>query len=171
MRSTLGCDVRRWICNIHSSRWGKARFLYSPRQGRGGSARARTATCVKGRQRALGMEGREGESLGVKNVTLSMPTSEILSTITVSDSFHFMSIMGLHSRTPPRKSVGIPYVSTRFSLSMEMGRMARDGTAKLVSRDQILWREQVQENINFPCSADYEHDWQAYSIDLYFCYM
>ena len=29
-------------------------------------------------------------------------------------------------------------VSTRFSLSMEMSRLTRNGTAKPVSRDQIL---------------------------------
>ena len=32
-------------------------------------------------------------------------------------------------------------VSTRFSLSMEMSRLARDRTAEPVSRDQILRRE------------------------------
>ena len=35
----------------------------------------------------------------------------------------------------------IPYVSTRFSLSIEMSVLTRDGTAVLVSRDQILRRE------------------------------
>ena len=33
---------------------------------------------------------------------------------------------------------GIPKVSTRFSLSMEMSRLTRDGAAKPVSRDQIV---------------------------------
>ena len=37
-----------------------------------------------------------------------------------------------------------PYVSTRFSLSMKMSRLARDGTAEPVSRDQILRRERGQ---------------------------
>ena len=32
--------------------------------------------------------------------------------------------------TPPRNSGGIPQVSTRFSLSMEMSRLTRDGTAE-----------------------------------------
>ena len=33
---------------------------------------------------------------------------------------------------------------------MEMGRLARDGTAELVSRDQILWHARGQGNIFFP---------------------
>ena len=33
------------------------------------------------------------------------------------------------------ESGGIPYVSTRFSLSMEMSRLTRNGTAEPVSRD------------------------------------
>ena len=48
--------------------------------------------------------------------------------------------------------------STRFSLSMEMSRLTRDGTAELISRDQILRREPGQVNINCPCSADHEQD-------------
>ena len=43
---------------------------------------------------------------------------------------------------------GIPSVSTRLSLSMEMSRLMRDGTAEPVSRDQILRRERGQENIH-----------------------
>ena len=54
-------------------------------------------------------------------------------------------------------------VSTRFSLSMQMSRLTRDGTAEPVSRDQILRREQRgQGNIYFPCSADHMQDWQPY---------
>ena len=45
-----------------------------------------------------------------------------------------------------------------------MSRLTRDGTAELVSRDQILRRERGQENINFPCSADDEQDWQPYPV-------
>ena len=41
-------------------------------------------------------------------------------------------------------------VSTRFSLGMEMSRLARDGTAEPVSRDQILGRKRGQEKISFP---------------------
>ena len=41
-------------------------------------------------------------------------------------------------------------MSTRFSLSMEMSRLTRDGTAEPVSRDQILRHAQGQGNIIFP---------------------
>ena len=58
-------------------------------------------------------------------------------------------------------------VSTRFSLSMEMSRLMRDGTAEPVSRDQILRHVRGQGNINFPCSADHEQDWQPYPVDPY----
>ena len=58
-------------------------------------------------------------------------------------------------------------VSTRFSLSVDMSRMTRDGTAEPVSRDQILRRERGQENIQ----ADHVQDWQPYPIDPYSCYM
>ena len=63
-------------------------------------------------------------------------------------------------------------ISTRFSLSMEMSRLTRDGTAEPVSQDQILRREHGQgNNIHFPCSADHEQDWQPYPVDPYSCYM
>ena len=51
-----------------------------------------------------------------------------------------------------------------------MSRLTRDGTAELVSRDQILRRERGQGNIHFPCSADHEQDWQPYPVDPYSCY-
>ena len=58
-------------------------------------------------------------------------------------------------------------MGTRFSLSMEMSRLTRDGTAEPVSRDQILRRERGQGNINFPCSsADHEQDWQPHAVEL-----
>ena len=69
--------------------------------------------------------------------------------------------------TPPRNSGEIPQVSTRFSLSMEMSRLTRDGTAEPVSRDQILRHARGQGNIHFPCSADHEQDWQPYPVDSY----
>ena len=47
-------------------------------------------------------------------------------------------------RNPVRKK------STKFSLSMEMSRLTRDGIAEPVSRDQILRRERGQGNIHFP---------------------
>ena len=71
----------------------------------------------------------------------------------------------------PRNSGVIPYVSTRFSLSMEMSRLTRDGTAEPVSLDQILRRERGQGTINFPGSADPVQDWQLYPVDPYSCYM
>ena len=67
----------------------------------------------------------------------------------------------------PRNSGGIPLVSTRFSLSMEMSRLTRDGTAEPVSRDRILRHARGQGNIHFPCSADHEQDWQPYPVDPY----
>ena len=63
-------------------------------------------------------------------------------------------------------------MSTRFSQSMEMSRLAWDGTAETVSRDQILRREERgQGRINFPCSADHVQDGQPYTVDPYTCYM
>ena len=54
-------------------------------------------------------------------------------------------------------------------LCMEMSRLTWDGTAEPVSRDKILRRERGQGNINFPCSADHEQDWQLYPVDPYSC--
>ena len=56
---------------------------------------------------------------------------------------------------------------TRFSLSMEISRLTRDGTAEPVSRDQILRHARGQGNVHFPCSADHEQDWQPYPVDPY----
>ena len=57
-------------------------------------------------------------------------------------------------------------VSTRFSPSTEMSRLARDGTT-----EKILRRERGQGNKYFPCSADQEQDWQPYPVDPYPCYI
>ena len=46
-----------------------------------------------------------------------------------------------------------------------MSRLTRDGTAEPVSRDQILRHARGQRSMNFPCSADYEQDWQLYPVD------
>ena len=46
-----------------------------------------------------------------------------------------------------------------------MSRLARDGTAEPVSRDQILRHARGQGNVHFPCSADHEQDWQPYPVD------
>ena len=54
---------------------------------------------------------------------------------------------------------------------VEISRLTRDGTAEIVSRDQILRRERGQGNIRFPCSADRKQDWQPYPVDPYTCYM
>ena len=54
-----------------------------------------------------------------------------------------------------------------FSLSMEMSRLTRDGTAEPVSRNQILRHARGQGNIHFPCPADHEKDWQPYPVDPY----
>ena len=48
-----------------------------------------------------------------------------------------------------------------------MSRLTRDGTAEPVSRDQILRHARGQGNIDFPCSADHEQDWQPYPVDPY----
>ena len=48
---------------------------------------------------------------------------------------------------------------------MDMSRLTQDGTAKPVSRDQILRRERGQGNLQFPWSADHEQDWQPYPVD------
>ena len=48
-----------------------------------------------------------------------------------------------------------------------MSRLARDGTAEPVSRDQILRHVRGQGNNPFPCSADHEQDWQPYPVDPY----
>ena len=53
----------------------------------------------------------------------------------------------------------------RFSLSVEMSRLTRDGTAEPISRNQILRHARGQGNTNFPCSADHEQDWQPYPVD------
>ena len=66
----------------------------------------------------------------------------------------------IYKWTPSQKSGGIPRVSARFSLSMEIGRLTRDGTVEPLLRDQILRRERGQGNIYSPCSADHEEDWQ-----------
>ena len=58
-----------------------------------------------------------------------------------------------------------PVSEHQISLSIEMSRLPRDGTAEPVSRDQVLRRERGKGNIYFPCSADHEQDWQPYPVD------
>ena len=51
-----------------------------------------------------------------------------------------------------------------------IGRLTRDGTAEPISRDQILRRrERGQGNINFPCSADHDQDWQPFRLLIHTC--
>ena len=54
----------------------------------------------------------------------------------------------------------------RFSPSVKMSRLTRDGTAEPVLRD--LRRKRRQGNTQFPCSADHEQNWQPYPVDPYF---
>ena len=62
------------------------------------------------------------------------------------------------------------YVSTRFSLSMEMSRLKWDETAKPVWRDQIPRRERGQVNIHFPVQLT-TRVWQPHPVDPYSCCM
>ena len=48
-----------------------------------------------------------------------------------------------------------------------MSRLTRDGTAEVVSRDQILRHARGQGNIHFHCSADHEQNSQHYPVDPY----
>ena len=72
---------------------------------------------------------------------------------------------------PPQNSGGISSVSTKFSLSMEISRLTRDGIVEPASRDQILRHERRQGDIHFSCSADHVQDWQPYPVDPYSCYI
>ena len=58
-------------------------------------------------------------------------------------------------------------IHTLASLSMEMSRLTRDGTAEPVSRDLILRHARGQRSIHFPCPAVHEQDWQPYPVDPY----
>ena len=60
-----------------------------------------------------------------------------------------------------------PVSKHQIQPSTEMSKLTRDGTAEPVSRDQILRREQGQENIHFSCSANHKQDWQPYPADPY----
>ena len=76
-------------------------------------------------------------------------------------------VLYLNSTRGTSTKLPIRSVMTRFSQSMEMSRLTRDGTAEPVSRDQILRHVRGQGNIHFPCSADHEQDWQPYPVDPY----
>ena len=46
-----------------------------------------------------------------------------------------------------------------------MSRLTRDRPAEPVPRDHISRHVRGRGNINFPCSADREQDWQPYPVD------
>ena len=80
------------------------------------------------------------------------------------------SALRVHESTNCRsiyESTDITMPTTRFSPSMEMSRLTRDGTAEPVSRDQNLRHARGQGNVHFPCSAEHEQDWQPYPVDPY----
>ena len=57
---------------------------------------------------------------------------------------------------PPWKARGIPYVGTEFGLRVEnKSRLAWDGTAEPVSRNQIIRRGEIHI---IPCLTDHEQD-------------
>ena len=53
-----------------------------------------------------------------------------------------------------------------------MSRLTRDGIdcRTRLARPNLQARTRTG-NINFPCSADHEQDWQPYPVDPYSCYM
>ena len=65
------------------------------------------------------------------------------------------------------KLMDVDVESGRNPLSTEMSKMARDGVAQPVSRDQIIRREREQGNTHFPYSADHKQDEQPYPVDPY----
>ena len=54
-----------------------------------------------------------------------------------------------------------------FRLSVENGHDYAGRDAEPVSRGQIIRHGQGQGNIDFPCSAGHEQDWQPYTVDPY----
>ena len=69
--------------------------------------------------------------------------------------------------TPLRKSPGIPYVSTRFSLNVENEQAdARRDCRTCLARSNSQARTGTGKYY-FPCSADHEQDWQPYPVDPY----
>ena len=82
-------------------------------------------------------------------------------------SEHALKVRWMHSHPTAGKINPNHAPKSLFSLSMEMSRLTRDGTAEPVSRDQILRHVRGQGNVHFPCSADHEQDWQPYPVDPY----
>ena len=73
-----------------------------------------------------------------------------------------MAVGGVNKLMDAAAESGGNAVSKRTTMSG----LTRNGTAGLLSRDQILRHERGQGNIHFPCS-DHEQDWQSYPVDLY----
>ena len=48
-----------------------------------------------------------------------------------------------------------------------MSRLARDGSAEPVSREQILRHVRGQKYFHFSFLADHEKDWQPFPVDSY----
>ena len=76
-----------------------------------------------------------------------------------------MAYGGLNKYMDAAAELGRNPVISKHQIQPEYGDETRDGTAETVSRDQILRHERGQGNINFPCSADHEQDWQPYPVD------
>ena len=62
-----------------------------------------------------------------------------------------------------------PVSEHQIQPGMEMSRLAPNGIAEPILRDQILRCEPRQGSIYFSCSADHEQDWQSYLVDPYSC--
>ena len=68
-----------------------------------------------------------------------------------------------------RNSVSKHHIQPEYGNEQAEADAGRD--CRSVSRDQILRHEHGQANIDSPCSADHEQDWQPYPVDPYSCYM
>ena len=75
-----------------------------------------------------------------------------------------MAVGGINNWTPSRKAGGIPRLSTRFILSVEI---EQDDAKRMDrSRDtEFLRRERGQGKKYVSCSADDEQGWQPYPVD------
>ena len=57
-------------------------------------------------------------------------------------------------------------IQPEYSVEHEQADAGRDGRTSLV-RSNSQARTRGQGNIQFPCSADHEQNWQPYPVDLY----
>ena len=74
-----------------------------------------------------------------------------------------VKVNGSRRRNQEESREQAPYAAGVWRVS----RLAQNGTAKPVLRNQILRRERGQGNIHSPCSADHEQVWQSYPVDPY----